>query len=208
MELHLNIPSPFYHEFEQYQKLLEFLREQDIELNISRKSEGYAISKCILDSGTVVERHAIYPNTPNAAIGQIKADIMAITMCLREFGYKVTFEDFEKEQPEKITKSKLNSCHTIKEVVNLLESVNHPDLKKVKGFIEEKRVSGGRPSRKQIIDLIYTEKDEIRKPQRSGVKWAEVKALWRDKFSSSKYAKMYKSLDEFCTFAPDSECLT
>jgi hypothetical protein len=75
-------------------------------------------------------------------------------------------------------------------------------------MIENKRKEGGRPSKKSVIDLIFSgaREEKARQPVRTGPEWARVKMEWRDKFSSSKYAKMYKSLDEFCTFATEEEC--
>jgi hypothetical protein len=83
----------------------------------------------------------------------------------------------------------------------------------VKIFIEDKRKAGGRPSKKSVVDLVF-ERSSVTNttsnllqatPKRTGMEWANVKSRWRDRFSESKYAKIYKSLDEFCTFALDSE---
>jgi hypothetical protein len=93
-------------------------------------------------------------------------------------------------------------------MVELLEEANHEKLDEVKILIENKRKEGGRPSKKSVIDFIFSgAKEEKRaQPVRTGPEWARVKMEWRDKFSESKYVKMYKSLDEFCTFASEAEC--
>jgi hypothetical protein len=129
---------------------------------------------------------------------------------MRELGFDIKFLDSDPVIREKvsITRGRLDSCISLRQMVELLEEANHEKLDEVKILIENKRKEGGRPSKKSVIDFIFSgAKEEKRgQPVRTGPEWARVKMEWRDKFPTSKYVKMYKSLDEFCTFASDAEC--
>lgn len=202
----INIVNPESIELSEFRRLYEFATEIG-EVEIERNCNGYASTTCVIKTNDkTVKEYAIYPTVPNAGMAQIKSDILALTFCLRKLGHEITFLDEGVERKEhKISKSRLNSCNTVKEQVELLESINHPALVKVKAFIEAKRAAGGRPSKIQITDVVFEDEpvEVERKPLRTGSEWMRVKALWKDKFHLSKFTKMYKSLDEFCTFAPN-----
>jgi hypothetical protein len=180
---------------------------------VERGLGDYAISTTSIwiDDNKRTDSHsAIYPSVPNRGTAQIKADILSLTFAMRELGFDIKFLDSDPIVREKvtITRGKLDSCVSLRQLVELLEDANHEKLDEVKVMIENKRKNGGRPSKKSVIDFIFSgAKQEKRAlPVRTGPEWARVKMEWRDKFPSSKYAKIYKSLDEFCTFATEEEC--
>ncbi len=180
---------------------------------VDRGKSDYAISNTIIyvDREKRTDTHsAIYPSVPNRGTAQIKADILSLTFAMRELGFDIKFLDSDPPVREKvsITRGRLESCVSLRQLVELLEDANHEKLAEVRVMIENKRRDGGRPSKKSVIDFIFSgPKEEKRaQPVRTGPEWARVKMEWRDKFATSKYAKIYKSLDEFCTFATEEEC--
>jgi hypothetical protein len=213
IELKLADPTP--HELGEYRVLISELKEKfpDASVLVERGVGDYAISNTsiFIDDDKRTSWHsAIYPSVPNRGTAQIKADILSLTFAMRELGFDIKFLDSDPVVREKvtITRGKLDSCISLRQMVELLEEANHEKLDEVKILIESKRKNGGRPSKKSVINFIFSGAKEERRaqPVRTGPEWARVKMEWRDKFSSSKYAKMYKSLDEFCTFATEEEC--
>jgi len=213
--IELKIADPTPHELNEYRILIKELKDKfpDASVLVDRGYSDYAISitSIWIDDDKRTDSHsAIYPSVPNRGTAQIKADILSLTFAMRELGFDIKFLDSEPVVREKvsITRGRLDSCVSLRQLVELLEDANHEKLSEVKILIENKRKNGGRPSKKSVIDLIFSGVREERRaqPVRTGPEWAQVKMEWRDKFSESKYAKMYKSLDEFCTFASDAEC--
>jgi hypothetical protein len=213
--IELKIADPTPHELSEYRVLINELKEKfpDASVIVDRGYADYAISitSIWIDNDKRTDSHsAIYPSVPNRGTAQIKADILALTFAMRELGFDIKFLDSDPVIREKvsITRGKLDSCISLRQMVELLEEANHEKLDEVKVMIENKRKEGGRPSKKSVIDFIFSgAKEEKRaQPVRTGPEWARVKMEWRDKFPTSKYVKMYKSLDEFCTFASDAEC--
>jgi hypothetical protein len=213
--IELKIADPTPHELGEYRVLIKELKERfpDATVLVDREYSDYAISitSIWIDGDKRTDSHsAIYPSVPNRGTAQIKADILALTFAMRELGFDIKFLDSDPVIREKvsITRGKLDSCISLRQMVELLEEANHEKLDEVKILIENKRKEGGRPSKKSVIDFIFSgAKEEKRaQPVRTGPEWARVKMEWRDKFPTSKYVKMYKSLDEFCTFASDAEC--
>ena len=213
--IELKIADPTPHELSEYRILISELKEKfpDASVIVDRGYADYAISitSIWIDNDKRTDSHsAIYPSVPNRGTAQIKADILALTFAMRELGFDIKFLDSDPVIREKvsITRGKLDSCMSLRQMVELLEDANHEKLDEVKVMIENKRKEGGRPSKKSVIDFIFSgAKEEKRgQPVRTGPEWARVKMEWRDKFTTSKYVKMYKSLDEFCTFASDAEC--
>jgi hypothetical protein len=209
----INIADPTPHELREWVSIVKHVESLGYSVLVVRGANAYGMStvKLVGDDG-VATASAIYPAVPNLGIAQIKADIIAITMCMKDLGMYFCFinADLPKQESLNITRSKLNSCVSVKQVIDLLMETNHERLAVVLDAVEKKRLSGGRPSKKQIIDLVFQgEKKEVnRKPMRSGIEWAGVKNEWRDRFATSKYANAYKSLDEFCTFASDQEVMS
>ena len=213
--IELMIADPTPHELGEYRKLIKQLKDKfpDAYVNIERGRVDYAsttVSIWIDDERKTDWHSAIYPSVPNRGTAQIKADILALTFAMRELGFDIKFLDSDPIVREKvtITRGKLNSCISLRQMVELLEEANHEKLDEVKVMIENKRKNGGRPSKKSVIEFIFSGAREERRmqPVRTGPEWARVKMEWRDKFPTSKYAKIYKSLDEFCTFATEEEC--
>lgn len=213
IELKLADPTP--HELTEYRELIKELKDKfpTAIVMVDRGKSDYAISNTIIyvDSEKRTDTHsAIYPSVPNRGTAQIKADILSLTFAMRELGFDIKFLDSDPPVREKvsITRGRLDSCVSLRQLVELLEDANHEKLSEIKAMIENKRKEGGRPSKKSVIDFIFSgAKEEKRaQPVRTGPEWARVKMEWRDKFATSKYAKMYKSLDEFCTFATEEEC--
>jgi hypothetical protein len=213
IELKLADPTP--HELGEYRLLISELKDKfpDAYIMVERGVGDYAISNTaiFIDDDKRTNYHsAIYPSVPNRGTAQIKADILALTFAMRELGFDIKFLDSDPVIREKvsITRGKLDSCISLRQMVELLEEANHEKLDEVKILIENKRKEGGRPSKKSVIDFIFSgaKEDKRAQPVRTGPEWARVKMEWRDKFPTSKYVKMYKSLDEFCTFASDAEC--
>jgi hypothetical protein len=213
IELKLADPTP--HELSEYRVLIKELKDKfpDAYVSMDRGSGDYALTTTSIwiDDERKTDWHsAIYPSVPNRGTAQIKADILALTFAMRELGFDIKFLDSDPIIREKvsITRGRLDSCVSLRQLVELLEDANHEKLDEVKVMIENKRKNGGRPSKKSVIDFIFSGvKEEKRaQPLRTGPEWARVKMEWRDKFSTSKYAKIYKSLDEFCTFASEAEC--
>jgi hypothetical protein len=213
IELKLADPTP--HELNEYRVLINELKDKfpDAQVMVDRGCSEYAISTTSIwiDNDKRTGSHsAIYPSVPNRGTAQIKADILSLTFAMRELGFDIKFLDSDPIIREKvtITRGKLDSCISLRQMVELLEEANHEKLDEVKVMIENKRKNGGRPSKKSVIDFIFSgAKEEKRmQPVRTGPEWARVKMEWRDRFASSKYSKMYKSLDEFCTFATEEEC--
>jgi hypothetical protein len=213
--IELKIADPTPHELSEYRILISELKEKfpDASVLVDRGYADYAISitSIWIDNDKRTDSHsAIYPSVPNRGTAQIKADILSLTFAMRELGFDIKFLDSDPVIREKvsITRGKLDSCISLRQMVELLEEANHEKLDEVKILIENKRKEGGRPSKKSVIDFIFSgAKEEKRaQPVRTGPEWARVKMEWRDKFPTSKYVKMYKSLDEFCTFASDAEC--
>lgn len=209
--MEINIANPIPHELEEFRRMVAFVESEGYKVHVERTPTGYGMSRVSILKGTgvVVTNTGIYPAVPNLGIAQIKADIIALAFCMRDSGMQLVFLDHDLPKREKlsITKSKLESCVSIRQMVDMLEEVSHEMLPQVLNLIEGKRVSGGRPSKRMIIELIFGSADfkEVRKPVRSGIEWSNVKFMWKDTFAASKYAKVYKSLDEFCTFASDAE---
>ena len=211
----INIANPTPHELYEYNRLLDFVYDLDQfeSLEVTRGGNGYCstLTRLTLKTGAEVHGHAIYPHSGSVGICQIKSDILALTRCLEKIGEEVSFIEAQEEKVQSVvTKTRLSGCNTLKQIVELLEDANHESLERVKVFIEEKRKNGGRPSKKSVVDLVFERKGtsepvKAAQPRRTGMEWANVKAAWRDKFAESRYAKVYKSLDEFCTFALDSE---
>jgi hypothetical protein len=213
IELKLADPTP--HELGEYRLLISELKNKfpDASVLVERGVGDYAISNTaiFIDDDKRTNYHsAIYPSVPNRGTAQIKADILSLTFAMRELGFDIKFLDSDPVVREKvtITRGKLDGCASLRQLVELLEDANHEKLDEVKVMIENKRKNGGRPSKKSVIDFVFSgAKQEKRAlPLRTGPEWARVKMEWRDKFPSSKYAKIYKSLDEFCTFATEEEC--
>ena len=213
IELKLADPTP--HELTEYRVLINELKNKlpDAWVMVDRGASDYAIcttSIWIEDDRKTDWHSAIYPSVPNRGTAQIKADILALTFAMRELGFDVKFLDSDPPVREKvsITRGRLDGCVSLRQLVELLEEANHEKLQEVKVMIENKRKEGGRPSKKSVINFIFSgAKEEKRaQPVRTGPEWARVKMEWRDKFADSKYSKMYKSLDEFCTFASEAEC--
>lgn len=209
------IADPTPHELGEYRELIKQLKDKlpTARVVVYRGNGDYAFSntEIYVDDEKRTNTHsAIYPSVPNRGTAQIKADILSLTFAMRELGFDIRFLDSDPPVREKvtITRGKLDGCVSLRQLVELLEDANHEKLTEVKTMIEGKRKNGGRPSKKSVIDLIFSgAKEEKRaQPVRTGPEWARVKMEWRDKFPSSKYAKMYKSLDEFCTFATEEEC--
>ena len=213
IELKLADPTP--HELGEYRLLISELKDKfpEAHLMVDRGDGDYAISGTSIwiddDKHTAIH-FAIYPSVPNRGTAQLKADILSLTFAMRELGFDIKFLDSDPIIREKvaITRGKLDGCVSLRQLVELLEEANHEKLSEVKVMIESKRKNGGRPSKKSVIDFIFSgAKEEKRaQPMRTGPEWARVKMEWRERFPSSKYAKMYKSLDEFCTFATEEEC--
>jgi hypothetical protein len=213
--IELMIADPTPHELGEYRELIKELKNKfpDAYVLVERGIGDYAISNTsiyINDEKRTDWHSAIYPSVPNRGTAQIKADLLALTFAMRELGFDIKFLDSDPPVREKvvITRGRLDSCVSLRQLVELLEDANHEKLQEVKVMIENKRKNGGRPSKKSVIDFIFSGPKEERKqqPVRTGAEWARVKMEWRDKFATSKYAKMYKSLDEFCTFATEEEC--
>ena len=213
IELKLADPTP--HELNEYRVLINELKDKfpDASVFVDRGTGDYAVSNTtiVIENDKRTETHsAIYPSVPNRGTAQIKADILSLTFAMRELGFDIKFLDSDPIVREKvtITRGKLDSCVSLRQLVELLEEANHEKLDEVKVLIENKRKNGGRPSKKSVIDFIFSGAREEKRaqPVRTGPEWARVKMEWRDKFPSSKYAKIYKSLDEFCTFATEEEC--
>jgi hypothetical protein len=213
IELKLADPTP--HELGEYRVLINQLMYNfpSASIMVERGLGDYAISTTSIwiDDNKRTDSHsAIYPSVPNRGTAQIKADILSLTFAMRELGFDIKFLDSDPIVREKvtITRGKLDSCVSLRQLVELLEDANHEKLDEVKVMIENKRKNGGRPSKKSVIDFIFSGAREEKRalPVRTGPEWARVKMEWRDKFPSSKYAKIYKSLDEFCTFATEEEC--
>lgn len=213
IELKLADPTP--HELSEYRVLISELKNKfpDARVMVDRGYADYAISvtSIWIDNDKRTDSHsAIYPSVPNRGTAQIKADILSLTFAMRELGFDIKFLDSDPVIREKvtITRGKLDSCVSLRQMVELLEEANHEKLDEVKILIENKRKNGGRPSKKSVIEFIFSGAREEKRaqPVRTGPEWARVKMEWRDKFPTSKYAKMYKSLDEFCTFATEEEC--
>ena len=213
IELKLADPTP--HELNEYRVLISELKDKfpDACVMVYRGEGEYAIcsTSIWIDDDRKTDIHsAIYPSVPNRGTAQIKADLLALTFAMRELGFDIKFLDSDPPVREKvsITRGRLDACVSLRQLVELLEDANHEKLQEVKVMIENKRKNGGRPSKKSVIDFIFSgAKEEKRaQPVRTGAEWARVKMEWRDKFAGSKYAKMYKSLDEFCTFATEEEC--
>ena len=213
--IELMIADPTPHELGEYRELIKELKDKfpTAIVMVTRGDGDYAISTTIIyiDSEKRTDTHsAIYPSVPNRGTAQIKADILSLTFAMRELGFDIKFLDEDRPVREKvvITRGRLDSCVSLRQLVELLEEANHEKVTEVKVMIENKRKNGGRPSKKSVIDFIFSGPREERKqqPVRTGAEWARVKMEWRDKFATSKYAKMYKSLDEFCTFATEEEC--
>lgn len=209
------IADPTPHELGEYRELIKELKDKfpTAIVMVDRGKGDYAISNTIIyiDSEKRTDTHsAIYPSVPNRGTAQIKADILSLTFAMRELGFDIRFLDSDPPVREKvvITRGRLDGCVSLRQLVELLEDANHEKLTEVKSMIENKRKEGGRPSKKSVIDFIFSgAKEEKRaQPVRTGPEWARVKMEWREKFPTSKYAKMYKSLDEFCTFATEEEC--
>jgi hypothetical protein len=213
IELKLADPTP--HELGEYRVLINQLMYNfpSASIMVERGLGDYAISTTSIwiDDNKRTDSHsAIYPSVPNRGTAQIKADILSLTFAMRELGFDIKFLDSDPVVREKvtITRGKLDSCVSLRQMVELLEEANHEKLQEVKVMIENKRKNGGRPSKKSVIEFIFSGAKEERRaqPVRTGPEWARVKMEWRDRFPSSKYAKIYKSLDEFCTFATEEEC--
>jgi hypothetical protein len=213
IELKLADPTP--HELVEYRVLINQLMYNfpSASIMVERGLGDYAISTTSIwiDDNKRTDSHsAIYPSVPNRGTAQIKADILSLTFAMRELGFDIKFLDSDPVVREKvtITRGKLDSCVSLRQMVELLEEANHEKLQEVKVMIESKRKNGGRPSKKSVIEFIFSGAKEERRaqPVRTGPEWARVKMEWRDRFPSSKYAKIYKSLDEFCTFATEEEC--
>ena len=213
--IELKIADPTPHELAEYRILINELKDKfpDASVMVNRGDGEYAISTTSIwidDNRNTSTHSAIYPSVPNRGTAQIKADILSLTFAMRELGFDIKFLDSDPPVREKvsITRGRLDSCVSLRQLVELLEDANHEKLSEVKILIENKRKNGGRPSKKSVIDLIFSgvREEKRAQPVRTGPEWAQVKMEWRDKFSESKYAKMYKSLDEFCTFASDAEC--
>lgn len=213
--IELMIADPTPHELGEYRELIKELKEKfpTAIVMVDRGKGDYAISNTIIyiDSEKRTDTHsAIYPSVPNRGTAQIKADILSLTFAMRELGFDIKFLDSDQPVREKvtITRGKLDGCVSLRQLVELLEDANHEKLTEVKVLIENKRKEGGRPSKKSVIDFIFSGVKEERRaqPVRTGPEWARVKMEWREKFPSSKYSKIYKSLDEFCTFATEEEC--
>jgi hypothetical protein len=213
IELKLADPTP--HELGEYRVLIKELKDKfpDAAVLVERGVGDYAVSNTAIwidDDKRTNYHSAIYPSVPNRGTAQIKADILSLTFAMRELGFDIKFLDSDPIIREKvtITRGKLDGCVSLRQLVQLLEDAGHEKLDEVKVMIENKRKNGGRPSKKSVIEFIFSGAREERKmqPIRTGPEWARVKMEWREKFSSSKYAKMYKSLDEFCTFATEEEC--
>jgi len=213
IELKLADPTP--HELGEYRLLISELKDKfpEAHLMVDRGDGDYAISGTSIwiddDKHTAIH-FAIYPSVPNRGTAQLKADILSLTFAMRELGFDIKFLDSDPIIREKvaITRGRLDGCVSLRQLVELLEDANHEKLSEVKTMIESKRKNGGRPSKKSVIDFIFSGAKEERRaqPVRTGPEWARVKMEWRERFPSSKYAKMYKSLDEFCTFATEEEC--
>ena len=213
IELKLADPTP--HELGEYRLLISELKDKfpEAHLMVDRGDGDYAISGTSIwiddDKHTAIH-FAIYPSVPNRGTAQLKADILSLTFAMRELGFDIKFLDSDPIIREKvtITRGRLDGCVSLRQLVELLEDANHEKLSEVKTMIESKRKNGGRPSKKSVIDFIFSGAKEERRaqPMRTGPEWARVKMEWRERFPSSKYAKMYKSLDEFCTFATEEEC--
>jgi hypothetical protein len=213
IELKLADPTP--HELGEYRLLISELKDKfpDASVLVERGIGDYAISNTAIwidDDKRTNYHSAIYPSVPNRGTAQIKADILSLTFAMRELGFDIKFLDSDPIVREKvtITRGKLDSCVSLRQLVELLEDASHEKLDEVKVMIENKRKNGGRPSKKSVIDFIFSGAREEKRalPVRTGPEWARVKMEWRDKFGTSKYAKIYKSLDEFCTFASEAEC--
>lgn len=208
--MEIKIANPIPHELEEFRRMVDHVKGMGYGVEVKRTPMGYGISEVIVEGDSrVVSNSAIYPAVPNLGIAQIKADIIALTFCMRDLGMEIVFMDHDlpKRESMTITRSKLESCVSIRQMLDLLEDACHDMLPAVFTLMENKRLSGGRPSKRMIIDLIFSNAptSEARKPIRSGIEWANVKSQWRDSFAASKYANSYKSLDEFCTFASDAE---
>jgi hypothetical protein len=213
IELKLADPTP--HELGEYRTLIKELKDKfpDARIMVDRGDGDYAISATSIwidNDKRTLSHSAIYPSVPNRGTAQIKADILSLTFAMRELGFDIRFMDSDPIIREKvtITRGKLDGCVSLRQLVELLEEANHEKVDEVKSMIENKRKNGGRPSKKSVISFIFSgAKNENRaQPVRTGPEWARVKMEWRDKFTTSKYVKMYKSLDEFCTFATEEEC--
>lgn len=213
IELKLADPTP--HELGEYRTLIKELKDKfpDARIMVDRGDGDYAISATSIwidNDKRTLSHSAIYPSVPNRGTAQIKADILSLTFAMRELGFDIRFMDSDPIIREKvtITRGKLDGCVSLRQLVELLEEANHEKVDEVKSMIENKRKNGGRPSKKSVISFIFSgAKNEKRaQPVRTGPEWARVKMEWRDKFTTSKYVKMYKSLDEFCTFATEEEC--
>lgn len=216
--MRINIANPTPYELSEYNRLLDYVYDLDCfeSLEVTRGGNGFCstMTTLNLNTGASVKAHAIYPHSGSVGLCQIKCDILALSRCLEKIGIEVEFIEAQEERiPSVVTKTRLSGCSTLKQIVEVLEEANHPSLERVKVFIEDKRKSGGRPSKKSVVDLVF-ERGSVTNnntnllqatPRRTGMDWANVKTRWKDRFAESKYAKIYKSLDEFCTFALDSE---
>ena len=78
----INIADPTPHELYEYNRLLDFVYDLDQfeSLEVTRGGNGYCstLTKLTLNTGAVVQGHAIYPHSGSVGICQIKSDILAL----------------------------------------------------------------------------------------------------------------------------------
>lgn len=212
--IEVKMADPIPHELTEYNRLISALKSKypAAAVHVERGAGDYALSGTTIwddDLPKGSTHWAIYPSVPNRGIAQIKSDIISLVFAMRQIGFDIKFLDSDLPVRESVlvTKGKLESCVSLNQIVRLLEDANHEKLTEVKSFIEGKRRQGGRPSKRAVIEMIFLQGKsvDVLKPVRTGAEWARVKSMWKDKFIESKYSKMYKSLDEFCTFAPKEQ---
>ena len=163
MEISIKLADPTPHELSEYRKLEDILYASgDYAIDITRSYAEYPMSVVrILDkeNNPITRPHtAIYPSVPNRGTAQLKSDILALTFAMRELGFEISFLGSDPVERERvtITRGKLESCNSLKELVALLEDANHERLDEVKVLIENKRKQGGRPSKKAIVQMLFT----------------------------------------------------
>jgi hypothetical protein len=129
-------------------------------------------------------------------------------------------------EPFKISYEDIASQDSNRKAYRVLNKKRYPSVSKIKDIVENikstkvyKSKNYHRSTPTVIADIIFfperiqalfePDKEEYvekRKPVRSGMAWLKVKNEWKTKFATSEFAKTYKSLDEFATFASNEEC--
>lgn len=129
-------------------------------------------------------------------------------------------------EPFKITYEDIAGQPSNRKAFRVLNKKGYPSVEKIKAVVDilrktkiYKSKNYNRATPTVIADLLFfpervaavfepekKPEPEKRKPVRTGMAWLKVKNEWRDKFQNSEFATVYKSLDDFATFASTEEC--